>query len=208
MNKTILIIANGPSATKYNYGNIINTFPEIARINDYRISGFENFVGNETTIWFNGASKNLKKRKKTPSKVIVFVPAEILYKQENLVLERTPIRLQLHPSKFNLINKETMKSYEKISNISRPTTGLNAIMWSMENYQNVIIHGFDFFLNNKYHYYDSLLAKIKVKIGLKDKYKERSILHDNLAESKFVKQLITNGKIITLDNYIKKNDSL
>tara|TARA_B100002051_G_C16724749_1_gene634635 strand:- start:480 stop:1106 length:627 start_codon:yes stop_codon:yes gene_type:complete len=208
MNKTILIIANGPSVTKYNYGNIINTFPEIARINDYRITGFENFIGNKTTIWFNGASKSLKKRKDPPGKVVVFIPAEILYKKENLVVDRTPIRLGLKSSQFNLINKETMKSYEKISNINRPTTGLNSIMWSMENYQNVIIHGFDFFLNNKYHYYDSLLTKIKVNISYKEKYKERSILHDNLAESKFVKQLIKNNKIITLDNYIHKNDLL
>ncbi len=205
MNKIILIIANGPSATKYNYGSIINTFPEIARINDYEVSEFESSIGNKTTIWFNGASKNLKKRENPPNKVVVFVPAEILYEKEDIVLKRTPIRLNLESSQFNLITKEKMKSYEKISNINRPTTGLNSILWSMENYKNVIIHGFDFFLNNKYHYYDSILTKIKVNIGQKDKYKERGILHDNLTESEFVKQLIINKKITTLDSYVEKN---
>ena len=38
-----------------------------------------------------------------------------------------------------------MKDYELISKIKRPTTGLNSILWAIENYEKIIIHGFDFF---------------------------------------------------------------
>ena len=201
MNETILIVANGPSALECELGSVIDTFSEVARINDYKVSGFENSIGSKTTIWFNGANKKLKKRSDVPDKVIVFVPAEILYAKEDKVKERTPKRLQLDSSQFNLIDKEKMRLYEKISNINRPTTGFNSIMWSMENYKNVIIHGFDFFLNNKHHYYDSFLTKIKVSIGLTGRAK----LHDNIAESKFVKQLIIENKIKTLKDYVQEN---
>ena len=49
---------------------------------------------------------------------------------------------------INFMNKK-MKEYEDISNIKRPTTGFNSILWGIENYDKVIIHGFDFFENGK-----------------------------------------------------------
>ena len=36
MNNTILIIANGPSILKNNFGNEIDNFDEVARINNYK----------------------------------------------------------------------------------------------------------------------------------------------------------------------------
>ena len=202
MNDTILIIANGPSALKKEYGSIIDTFSEVARINNYKITEYHNFIGNKTTLWFNGANKKIKIRKiNTPKKTVVFVPYDILKIKEEEVIKRTPKRLGLDPEKYQLVSMEKMKQYEIDSNIKRPTTGFNSIMWSMENYKNVIIHGFDFFLNNKHHYYDSFLTKIKVNIGLTGRAK----LHDNAAENKFVKQLIIANKIKTLKNYVQEN---
>ena len=41
MDDKILIIANGPSILKQNFGLEIDKFKEIARINNYSIDGFE-----------------------------------------------------------------------------------------------------------------------------------------------------------------------
>ena len=41
-----------------------------------------------------------------------------------------------------------MRYYEKNSKIKRPTTGLNSILWAVENYKTVYIHGFDFFIDS------------------------------------------------------------
>ena len=81
---------------------------------------FNNFVGIKTDIWFNGANKGLKKRKKMPSKIIVLVPAEIQYAKEQRVINRTPSRLGIQKSQYTLVAKETMKEFEDYSNIADP----------------------------------------------------------------------------------------
>ena len=70
MDDKILIIANGPSILKQNFGLEIDKFKEIARINNYSIDGFEKKVGKKTTIWLNGGNQNLKKRIDIPKKLM------------------------------------------------------------------------------------------------------------------------------------------
>ena len=203
MNDTILIIANGPSALKKEYGSIIDTFSEVARINNYKITEYHNFIGNKTTLWFNGANKKIKIRKiNTPKKTVVFVPYDILKIKEEEVIKRTPKRLGLDPEKYQLVSMEKMRQYEIDSNIKRPTTGFNSIMWSMENYKNVIIHGFDFFLTSRHHYYDSYLIKKVLDWGLTNRSKK----HDNISEKNYINNLLENKKIYTLSDFIKKKE--
>ena len=138
MNNTILIIANGPSILEYKLGKEIDKFDEVARINNYKIDNFDEYVGTKTTIWFNGANKGLKCPKKIPKKIFIFVPYEILEKKEQRVINRTPKRLKLNPNQYNIIQKEKMKYYEESSQIKRPTTGFNSILWALENYKKVV----------------------------------------------------------------------
>ena len=199
MNNSILIIANGPSALEKKYGQKIDTFQNVARINNYKTMGFEKYIGSKTTIWLNGANKKLKKRIDFANKIIVFVPYEILNKKENEVIERTPKRLKLTPDKYTLISKKQMKHYETISNIKRPTTGFNSILWGLDNYENVIIHGFDFFQSGKEHYYDSNFMKKIANLKIMKKAKK----HDNVGEKKFVQSLIKKNKIIRLCDFLE-----
>ena len=104
-------------------------------MNFYKTNNFNQYVGTKTTVWLNGANKKLKRHKNPPKKIFVFVPYEILEKKEARVLERTPKRLGLNPNQYTLIKKEKMKTYENISNIKRPTTGFNSILWALENYK-------------------------------------------------------------------------
>ena len=198
----ILIIGNSPSILKNKYGNEINKFSEIARINNYKINNYQKFLGSKTTIWINGANKYLKKPKIIPQNIIVLIPYEILKNKYERVIKRTPKRLKLNPNQFSIINKEKIKNYEKLSGINRPSTGLNTILWSIENYKKVIIHGFDFFENSNNHYFDSKIKKIINRFIFKNKFRKDKY-HNFNAEKLYVESLIENKKIITLSDYLK-----
>ena len=196
---SILIIANGASALSKKYGELIDKFNTVGRINNYVTDKFNNFVGIKTDIWFNGANKRLKKRKKIPSKIIVLVPAKIQYAKEQRVINRTPSRLGIQKSQYTLVAKETMKEFEDYSNIKRLTTGLSSILWGLHNYNKVIIYGFDFFIDSQGHYYDSSINRFFVNSGII----KRGIKHNNIAERSFVQKLIKEKQVITLQEYLK-----
>ena len=63
----ILIIGNGRSVLDYSFGEQINKFTVVGRINNYSTIKYEDYVGHKTDIWFNGANQNLKKRRSIPS---------------------------------------------------------------------------------------------------------------------------------------------
>ena len=199
-NNILLIIANGPSALKNKLGHEIDKFNEIGRINNYTTNNFEKFIGSKTNIWFNGANQGLRPRKNIPKKTIILVPYEILFKKEEKIIEKMSRKLNLNDDEYNLIKKEKMKEFEVISNIKRPTTGLNSILWGIENYDKVIIHGFDFFENGKEHYYDSYLTKKIANLKIVGKAKK----HDNVSEKLFVQDLIAKKQVIQLKNYLKE----
>ena len=198
MNDKILIIANGPSLLQYKFGNQIDKFKNIARINNYKIDGFNEYIGKKTSIWFNGGNQNLSIPNIMPEKIIVFVPYDLQNKNLKKIQLRTSQRLKLNQEKYNLISKDDMLKFENISNIQRPTTGLNSILWSISNYKKVIIHGFDFFQGSKNHYYDSFFVK---KISyLKDLlFSEK---HNHYSEKKFVEKLIKDKRVISLVDYL------
>ena len=198
--KILLIIANGPSSVKNNLGHKIDEFKEIGRINNYSTNNFEKFIGSKTNIWFNGANQGLRVRKNIPKKTIILVPYEILCKKEKKIIEKIPKKLNLNNDEYTLIKKEKMKEFEIISNIKRPTTGLNSILWGIENYDKVIIHGFDFFENGKEHYYDSYLTKKIANLKIVRKGKK----HDNVSEKLFVQKLIKRKKVIQLTDYLQE----
>ena len=201
-NKNILlIIANGPSCLKNKIGHKIDQFKEIGRINNYTTNNFEDFIGSKTSIWFNGANQGLKSRQNIPYKTIILVPYEVLCRKEKKLIEKIPKKLNLNNSKYTLIKKEKMKEYEDICNIKRPTTGLNSILWGIENYDKVIIHGFDFFENGKEHYYDSYLTKKIANLKIVGKGKK----HDNEGERLFVQGLVQEKKIVQLTEYLKES---
>tara|TARA_Y100000768_G_scaffold131570_1_gene97832 strand:+ start:9636 stop:10241 length:606 start_codon:yes stop_codon:yes gene_type:complete len=195
----ILIIANGPSILKQNFGLEIDKFKEIARINNYSIDGFEKKVGTKTTIWLNGGNQNLKKRKDIPKKTYVFIPYEILEKKEHKIRSTLPQKLNIENKNFEILSKKQMKFYQQKSKIKRPTTGLHSILWALDNFSEVYIHGFDFFLNGKEHYFDSSFVKKISNLGIFGKGKK----HDNISEKKFVNSLIESNKIILLTDYLK-----
>tara|TARA_B100000700_G_C14990786_1_gene831208 strand:+ start:931 stop:1527 length:597 start_codon:yes stop_codon:yes gene_type:complete len=190
MNNKILIIGNGSSVLSQKLGDKINEFPIIARINNYQINGYEDYIGSKTDIWINGANSKLTLPISIPNEVFVFLPSEIYFKKESNIDQYVSSRLKLDRNKFNIIPKNDILDYEDELNSNRLTTGLYAIMWALSKYENIYIHGFDFFINSKSHYYDSKLIHF-----INEKILNKGYKHDNEKEYTFVNELIKKNKI-------------
>ena len=189
-NSSILIIGNGESILKYDFGQKIDTYPTIARINNYKIKGYEQKVGTKTDIWINGANSKLEKKPNYPNKILTFIPSDILAKKEKNINNYVSNRLKLDNNKFEVAPLNSIKNFEKKINHNRLTTGLYSILWATENYNEVIIHGFDFFINSKSHYYNSKIASIINEYFLKKGKK-----HNNHKEKDYVEKMIINKQV-------------
>ena len=191
MKESILIIANGPSVLNHKIGKKIDQFPVIARINNYRIEGFEDYIGSKTNIWLNGNNQGLNKRDSLPKEVIVLIPPVILNQKGESIHKLIHKRLNINQKKYGLVSYEKMLQFEQMCKPTRLTTGMNSICWAMDIYDEVFIHGFDFFQNSKGHYFDGKIIDFFLKIGLKKKGKK----HDLAKERNFFISLIKHGKI-------------
>ena len=194
----ILIIGNGRSVLDYSFGKQINKFTVVGRINNYSTKKYEDYVGHKTDIWFNGANQNLKKRRSIPSEVVVFIPPEILHRKGEAIYHRISKRLNISKEEYSLVSIETMEQYEKQLGVIRPTTGTSSILWALENYKKVIIHGFDFFIDSKTHYNENIINKWLIDLGLNKKAGK----HNMDAEKKYIDTQIQENKVIQLKEYL------
>ena len=198
--KEILIIGNGRSVLERSLGTRIDDFSTIGRINNFSINNFSEFIGNKTNIWFNGANQHLKKQKSVPNEVIVFIPPEILRRKKTTIHKRIVKRLNIEMNKYSLIPLETMENYEKITGIKRLTTGTSSILWAIDNFETVVIYGFDFFIESKAHYNDNFIVKWLTELGINRKGKK----HNMVKEKLFINKLIKEKKVVQLTDYLLK----
>ena len=108
-------------------------------------------------------------------------------------------RLKLDRDKFKVVHKNEITEYENIMNHDRLTTGLYAILWGLKYFDNVIIHGFDFFIESKTHYFDSKIQRFLSNYILKKGHK-----HNNKREKEYVDKMILHQKIKRLEDCYDK----
>jgi len=197
--KEILIIGNGRSVLDHSFGKQINKFSIVGRINNYSIDNYAEHVGGKTDIWFNGANQNLKRQKVIPNEVVVFIPPEILRRKKEKIHDRISRRLHIDKEKYFLIPLETMENYEILTGVKRPTTGTSCILWAVENFEKVIIHGFDFFIDSKSHYNDNFITKWLIDWEINKKGGK----HNMVAEKVYIEKLIQDKKVIQLKEYLQ-----
>ena len=197
--KEILIIANGNSIINYEYGNYINNFSTVARINNFQTSKFEKHIGEKTDLWFHGANQGVKEKKIHPNKIIILVPSKVLNGNQTKIKKRIKSRQNLNPDEYTLVDIKNILRYENLLSLERLTTGIKSILWSMENYNQVIIHGFDFFTVSKNHYFDS-----KIKKWFYNNFYTLAKKHDVKKEMNYVNNLIKNKKILLLNELLIK----
>ena len=188
----IIIIGGGQSILNHKLGEFIDSFPTIGRINNYKTYGFEEFIGSKTNIWFNGANQGLKKNKIIPHRVVVLIPPNILAEKGGKIHDR--IIKRLNTNSYELVPKKYMDKFESEVNTQRLTTGTNSILWAIENFDRVFIHGFDFFIDSKTHYNDGKIKKWLIENGLIKKAQK----HNTAKEKQYIEKLISQGKIIKL----------
>ena len=192
----ILIIANGESILSNDYGQFIDNYPLVARINNYQTKGFENQIGSKTDIWINGANSKLKLQPTKYSNIIVLMPSQVILKKQSDLNGHVSKRLKLNKEKYDTAPLSDIQNFENQVGYNRLTTGLYSILWALKNYNEVIIHGFDFFQESKAHYYDNSLSKLLIKNNIIKKGQK----HNNILEKEFVNGLIDENKIKTLKN--------
>ena len=197
--KEILIIGNGRSVLDHSFGEQINAIPIVGRINNFSVENYSEYVGVKTDIWFNGANQNLKRQKVIPNEVVVFIPPEILRRKKEKIHGRISRRLHIDKEKYFLIPLETMENYEILTGVKRPTTGTSCILWAVENFEKVIIHGFDFFIDSKSHYNDNFITKWLIDWGINKKGGK----HNMMAEKIYIEKLIQDKKVIQLKEYLQ-----
>ena len=197
--KEILIIGNGRSVLEYSFGKQINTISIVGRINNFAIKNYSEYIGQRTDIWFNGANQNLKRQKVIPDEVVVFIPPEILRRKKEKVHDQISNRLHIDKKYYSLMPLEVMENYEKITGVKRPTTGTASILWAVENFEKVLIHGFDFFIDSKSHYNDNFINKWLIEKGINKKGGK----HNMMAEKIYIEKLIQDKKVIQLKEYIQ-----
>ena len=188
----IIIIGGGQSILNHKLGEFIDSFPTIGRINNYKTYGFEEYIGSKTNIWFNGANQGLKKNKVIPHRVVVLIPPNILAEKGGKIHDR--IIKRLNTNSYELVPKKYMDKFESEVNTQRLTTGTNSILWALENFNRVYIHGFDFFIDSKTHYNDGKIKKWLTENGLIKKAQK----HNTAKEKQYIEKLISQGKIIKL----------
>lgn len=195
----ILIIGNGSSVLENKYGDIIDNFQNVARINNYETSRFKEYVGQKANIWFNGANKHVRPRKNLPEKVIVFVPSPVYTKYYDLMDTRIKARQNLYKNQYHLVPLKKIYEYEELIKSDRVTTGTSSILWAMENYKSVVIHGFDFFIYSKEHYFDSKFKKWVYNYIL-----TRGKKHNTENEMDYINKQIKLGKVKSLKNIVSE----
>lgn len=192
----ILLIGGGKSVLNYEIGSIVDTFPTIGRINNYQTKSYEVNIGTKTNIWFNGANQGLKINTHIPPRVVVLIPPKILVKKGAKIHDR--IIRRLNTKEYELVSKNKMDKFESDVKSERLTTGTNSILWSLENFNRVFIHGFDFFIDSKTHYNDSKIKTWLIENGIIKK----ALKHDISNEKRYIESLITKGKLIKLVDYL------
>lgn len=195
--KKVVILGSAPSVLK-NDGEYINSFDLIVRINNYKMFGFEKYVGNRTDIFYSYFGRNIKKEN-----------SELLNDGVKLIMSKYPNNDFTGHTSGQVIQgiSDTCKwvydlrqdwwkfpvwipklryfreNYNRIDRI--PTTGMSAVLDILRFSPCLLyITGFDF-MRSKIHNVD-------------EAWNDGDGNHDHMAESKLMATL-DNNPVISFD---------
>ena len=136
----IVIIGNGASLLDHQFGDQIDQFDEVVRFNDFRIKGYEKYVGTKTTIWARNTSKgDLLFEKDCQFKQVLVQHTRFQNEYYDLTVVARPNHIEMNPVKHDEICK-----YTGINNINT-STGIQTIAHFSDSGNEVYIAGFDCF---------------------------------------------------------------
>jgi len=183
----IIVIGNGPSVLKHEFGNIIDNFDEVVRINHYVPS---KNVGKKLTIFAHSTygtiiynnvfsmAKEILVWNQTNSKEFKS------YKSvKNTIIDKKPIETILKKNfNFNIYPQGPWCS-----------TGVAILMYLINKYEKICIHGFDYLQKSKQlHYFESKIIKTSE--------------HSSILEKKFIEHYLKLGKLYKLEDLENNQD--
>ena len=199
----VILIGNGSSVLDNEMGEYIDSeFDLVYRINRFKTKGFENYVGTRVDGWFLAETGAQWIGSSTEE-----VEGSIRYKDFEyifLVMPNFKLNSTEHRNLSSVLNDEIQlipsKYEDDINSIVDlkpmwPTSGLVAIQFLLENYQNIHIHGFDG-KSKKYeyiHYYDG-----GDETRLTERWHRPRIDHNIELEKKYLNMLRKDKKVIDI----------
>lgn len=209
--ENVVIIGNGPSALEgKEFGSKIDGYDEVVRFNNFqtKASGLEKWVGSKCTVHFSdGVLYPTFEQYSAPGATVVLslftdrfiVAGSYFILRGGADLETGLVNDFLHDPTTTWIDKERIESVKKKVGLvepKHPTSGMLAIDYFVNKpgvKLPVVIHGFDFFMGPKIHYYDAyepLYERINNNIGVQQ--------HSPHKEKVYVEKLISEGKVVFL----------
>lgn len=180
--KEILLIGNGPSATDYKMGKVIDTFPYVARFNTFRIHGFKEYVGTKCDVWIT-CDRFPQWQGQYDYKEIYFV---------------SPVRHRINPALLKIRTEMPEAkpfpdwAWDEVFKImgSHPSSGGLAAYYFSKSYDRVYLYGFDCFQASRHHYGD-----------------HNDACHHNAEKERvFVDKLLSEGIVRMFNNYTYLHD--
>jgi hypothetical protein len=204
----VIVVGNGPSALEGEpMGDSIDKFDEVVRFNNFqtKTAGFEKFVGTKTTVHFSdGVLYPTYQEYNAPGADVMlslftdrFIIAGSYIALRGACDLQTSLTLSfMNDPTTGWITKaaiERLKQLLGLKGIKHPTSGMLAI----DHFLNmpgvelpVYIHGFDFFMGPKIHYFNDhepLYERVNNRIGVN--------MHSPRHEKVYVEKLIAEGKV-------------
>lgn len=211
----VIVIGNGPSAAQGEpLGDEIDKFDEVVRFNNFqtKTAGLEKFVGTKTTVHYSdGVLFPTYQEYHVPGATVMlslikdrFIIA-VSYIGFRMCIDlqvRLTWRFLMDPALYWMESEQIERLKKELGIHKRhPTSGMLAIDYFVhkEGVQlPVYIHGFDFFMGPKMHYFsdhEPLYERINDRIGVN--------MHCPWKEKVLVERLVQEGKVAWLKD-VKK----
>lgn len=204
----VLVVGNGPSALEGEpLGDKIDQFDEVVRFNNFqtKVAGMEKHVGTKTTVHFSdGVLYPTFKEYHVKGATVVLslimdrfmVAGTYFIMRGGPDLETSLTMKFLKDPMVTWITKadiERVKGLLGLTGVKHPTSGMLAIDYFLNKpgvKLPIYIHGFDFFMGPKVHYFDEhepFYERINDRIGVN--------MHSPHKEKVYVEKLIAEGKV-------------
>lgn len=155
MSKSIILIGNADVKKNEDFGDVIDSFDNVARFNRFAINGYEKYIGTKTTHWIlnkylYGLDFFQKKLKGDFDVKRYVISVDTPNKNSNLknityVLGQESENYKKYFSLFKTVmGKGTLPVY-------KPETGILTILYFLDRFETIYLHNFDF--GKTPHYY-------------------------------------------------------
>lgn len=173
---SLIIVGSGTSLLDKKNGNLIDSYNDVVRFNDYKLEGFEDYVGTKITIWFN------VNRQDKPGSLYF---KKIFVHSWDEDINKCPV-YDFFKGRSNIekLSRVVINRVLDLTNGASPSTGLLAIFYFLQYLETVTITGFDWWDRQEHHYYGA------------NHY--RGPNHKPEIEKKLIDQLINEGRVVLL----------